>query len=133
MCEGRTLRYVHHMEHTDYPETLGVGSVCAGHMEEDLAGARAREDAMASRSGKRRRWLSRRWRISGKGNEWLQADGYRVTIYQRAGSWAAAVSSLTDDFVKHSRRRYSSSDEAKLAAFDVITQRLALRSSLGAA
>lgn len=45
MCEARLVRFVHVMEHRGYDEVLRVGCVCAGHMEEDLAGARNREAA----------------------------------------------------------------------------------------
>lgn len=43
MCESQTIRYVHHMEHPDYPGSLAVGCVCAGHMEGSLAAVRDRE------------------------------------------------------------------------------------------
>ena len=33
MCETQSIRYVHHMEHHDYPDVLGVGRVCAEKME----------------------------------------------------------------------------------------------------
>ena len=45
MCEIQDVRYVHVMEHANYAETLRVGCICAGHMEENLVGARLREDA----------------------------------------------------------------------------------------
>ena len=43
MCETQEIRYVHYMEHSHYPDQLGVGCVCAGHMEEDYEGARRRD------------------------------------------------------------------------------------------
>ena len=57
MCESQTIRYVHHMEHSQYPDVLQVGCVCAENMEGDVASARTREASMQSRSGKRKRWL----------------------------------------------------------------------------
>lgn len=125
MCELQTIRYVHHMEHPNYPEILEVGCVCAGHMEGDVAAARTRESSMKSRAGKRKRWLSRKWRISAKGNPWIKADGYRVTVYRRGSGWAATVSSEDNSLVQHSRRNYKTEDQAKLAAFDHITRLLA--------
>src|SRR5262249_44444099 len=44
MCEVQLIRYVHEMRHPDYPDALNVGCICAGHMEEDLVGAREREE-----------------------------------------------------------------------------------------
>ena len=72
MCEAREVRYVHTMEHPDYAEALRVGCICAGHMEEeDLVGARAREDAFKAGRSRRARWLAREWRTSRAGNEYL--------------------------------------------------------------
>src|SRR5665647_1546165 len=74
MCESQIIRHVHFMEHPDNPEVLEVGCICAGHMEGDLVAAERREAGMRSRAGKRSRWLSRKWRVSAKGNDWLTAD-----------------------------------------------------------
>lgn len=125
MCESQTIRYVHHMKHPNYPEILEVGCICAGHMEGDVTAARTREASMRSRAGKRKRWLSRRWKISTKGNPWIKADGFRVTVYPRGGGWGTTISSEDDKLVQHSRRYYHTEDQAKLAAFDQITRLLA--------
>jgi hypothetical protein len=123
MCESTEIRYAHHMRHPGFTEVLVVGCVCAGDMEGNLAVARERDRRMANRSLRRRRWLTRQWSRSAKGNEWLHADGFRITIYQKHGSWAATVASEEDgEFVRHSQRPYPSADAAKLAAFDVITR-----------
>lgn len=124
MCESQTIRYVHHMEHPDYPEVLQVGCVCAGHMEGDLAASRAREASMKSRAAKRKRWTTRAWKVSAKGNPNIKADGYRVTVYQRGGGWACTVAALDNSNVQHSRRNFKTINEAKLAAFDHITKLL---------
>jgi len=120
MCETQSIRYVHYMEHPSYPKVLKVGCVCAGNMEGNRAAADGREAEMRSRAGKRTRWLSRRWRVSEKGNHWIRADGYRVTVYKRGAGWAATVSDVNDSFVEHSRTHYATRDLAKLAAFDFI-------------
>jgi len=85
---------------------------------------------MVSRAGKRRRWLTRKWRVSVKGNEWIQADGYRVTVYPKADAWGVTVGRADDSFVQHGRRRYATSDKAKLAGFDFVTRLLAKREAL---
>jgi hypothetical protein len=122
MCEAQLIRFVHYMEHPEYGETLACGCVCAGHMEQDLAAARGRDETMRSRAGKRMRWLTRSWKISAKGNDWLQADGFRITIFKRNGGWAAAVVAVDRPLKYFSRRSYPSGDQAKLAAFDLLTQ-----------
>ncbi len=125
MCESQEVRYVHHMSHEDYPEQLRVGCVCAGHMEEDLTAAKRRVTSMKSRAGKRNRWVSRRWKLSAKGNHWLEADGFRVTVYRKQSGWGATIVEVAGSFEKHSQRFYATEHQAMLAAFDVISKLLA--------
>jgi hypothetical protein len=124
MCESQTIRYVHHMQHPDYPQVLQVGCVCAGHMEGSLSASGAREASMKSRAGKRSRWLSRRWKCSAKGNPHLKAEGYRVTVYPRGQGWAFTLAPVDGSAVLHARRNYQDMFVAKLAAFDSITRLL---------
>jgi hypothetical protein len=125
MCETTQIRYVHYMEHADYPDALQVGCICAGHMQQDLAAARAREASMKSRASKRKRWLSRTWRMSAKGNPTVKADGYRVTVYARGAGFGATIAPLDNSPVIHARKNYPTEEQAKLAAFDHITRLLA--------
>jgi len=122
MCESSSVRFVHFMSHQHYPDVLEVGCVCAGHMEENHAAARGRDSRMQARATRRMRWLRRRWRTSARGNEWLRSDGYRVTIQQRADGWAVSLAREDTNDVFHGRRRFRTSDAAKLAAFDAITR-----------
>lgn len=122
MCESQTIRYVHHMEHPEYPDVLQVGCVCAGHMEGNLAASRAREASMKGRAAKRKRWTTRAWKVSVKGNPHITADGYRITVYPRGSGWACTVAALDNSTVQHSRRQFKTINEAKLAAFDHITK-----------
>ena len=125
MCESQEIRYVHYMQHPAYSDVLGVGCVCGGHMEGDLTASRHRESGMKSRSAKRSRWLGRAWKRSQNGNPYIVADGYRITVYPRGGGWACTVAAQDDSVLIHSRRNYPNSNAAALAAFDVITRRLA--------
>jgi len=124
ICESQTIRYVHHMAHPEYPDVLHVGCVCAGHMEGDLAASRDREVSMKSRATKRKRWTTRAWKISAKGNPHITAVGYRITGYKRRGDWAFTVAALDDSNVHHSRRNFKTINEAKFSAFDCITKLL---------
>lgn len=121
MCESQTIRYAHHMTHPRFEGELVVGCVCAGNMEGNLAAAEARDKKMRSRVGKRKRWLTRRWNVSKKGNDWITADGFRIAIYPRSRAWGALVASQTGTYEQHIRRRFSTPEQAKLAAFDLIT------------
>lgn len=79
---------------------------------------------MKSRSAKRKRWLSRTWKLSAKGNPYITADSYRIIVYQRGTGWACTIASVDQSSVQHSRRDFKTVAEAKLAAFDHITRLL---------
>jgi hypothetical protein len=64
-----------------------------------------------------------------KGNEWIRAEGYRVTVYRKGNQWAATVASEDDKFVHHGRRAFRTSNEVKLAAFDFISRLLASKTA----
>ena len=119
MCEVTEVRYVHVMEHLDY-QTLRVGCICAGHMEEDLVGARKREEAFKASRVRRARWLTREWRVSGSGNEYLNADGFNVVVYPVKGGFGARVLHRETEWSRFSKRVYPTMERAKLAAFDAM-------------
>ena len=116
MCEKIYIRYIHLMEHSDYDESLNVGCICAGHMEQDPARADRRERDFKLLQSRRLRWLVRDWRRSRQGNEYLNADGFNVVIYRKDDHWGARVLSIFSGRERVSQRRYETSDAAKMAA-----------------
>lgn len=120
MCETQEIRYVHHMQHPGYPEVLGCGCVCTGHMESDYEGARQREKVLRNASARRRKWPTRDWRVSRNGNPFLNADGYNVVVYPAGHGWGFRVSNRSTDKNLVSRRVLASMDAAKLRAFDAV-------------
>lgn len=120
MCERMEIRYVHYMEHPDYPGHLGCGCVCAGHMEEDYDRARDREKALRNAAARRNRWLSRNWRTSAKGNDYLNVDGYNVVVFHHVSGWSYFVKNVATGTTFKPRRPFPASDNAKLAAFDTM-------------
>lgn len=121
MCETQEIRYVHHMKHPDLPETLGVGCVCAEHMEEDYEAPRRRERQLRNSAQRKRRWLSRKWRISAKGNSYLNVDGINITIFRKQdGTWGGRLSDRRTNMTVSSKGVYHDEDQAKLAAFDAM-------------
>ena len=116
MCETQAIRYVHYLEHPDYPDVLGVGSVCAENMEEDYTAARERETKARSLADRRARWLKAVWRTSHKGNPFINRRGFNIVVYSRH-EWAYTV---TEGESGRSSRGagYATVDEAKLAAFE---------------
>lgn len=125
MCETQEIRYVHYMSHQNYPGQLGCGCVCAGRMEENYDGARQREKVLRNAAGRKRRWLNRDWRLSDKGNSYINTDGYHVVIFptglnNNRQSWGFRVTNRRTDDTLASRKLYPTEDAAKLRAFDAI-------------
>lgn len=118
MCEDKKIRYVHLMEHPNYPEALECGCVCAGEMEEDYSGAQKREADVKNAARRRSRWLARKWKISQSGNHYVKTDGFHIVVFQKSGAWSGTITNLSTDKVTQSRRRYATQDRAKLATFD---------------
>ena len=116
MCETTPIRYVHHMEHPDYGAVLGVGSVCAGNMEEDYAAAQERERKAQSMAGRRTRWMNGGWRTSANGNLFRNKNGFNIVVSGKFGGWSYRIKELEGER-SWSRRGFASEDAAKLAAF----------------
>jgi hypothetical protein len=117
MCEVTEIRFVHYMSHTGYDD-LAVGCICAGHMEQDTAAAKARERHLVNAARRRARWISRAWRTSGKGNEYLNTDGFNVVVFPKQGGWSSVIKHIASGETIFAKRNYPSVDGAKLAGFD---------------
>lgn len=128
MCETTSVRYVHTMEHDDYPTELYVGCVCAGNMEQDPVGARKRESEFIRerrRTKRRQKKLEaelNRGRISKRNNWYVKtSDGFFVVVYERRpGLWGARVTG-PHGFERNSRLPYATQDAAREAAKRIVT------------
>jgi hypothetical protein len=142
MCEVMAIRYVHHMEHPDYPDMLGCGCVCAGNMEQDLAGARLRERNFRARQRRQAaidrnrqeptphkivRWdgqvddvdiVDQPWAISERGNPYRVFGDYHLVVYPFGSGWQAQIKHLATARVVRSGRTYPTCEAAKSAALD---------------
>jgi hypothetical protein len=121
MCGNESLRFVHSMEHDDYDGRIEAGCVCAEKMCEGYDG-KARENRLVNRAKRKSNWLKRKWRRSHKGNQFLNIDGRNVGVHPdkfKLGRWGWRIGR---DF---SRERYDTDEQAKLALFDELADRLA--------
>jgi hypothetical protein len=119
MCGREEVRYIHHMSHPDYPVGLDVGCVCADKMEDDRVAPRLRERVLRNAATRRKRWLSRAWRISRQGNEYINTDGFNISVFPKVGGgWGGKIEERATGRSVFNRRHYRTSDEAKLGAFD---------------
>jgi hypothetical protein len=129
MCEVQHIRYVHTMTHPDYVTELNVGCVCAEKMEDDYVGPRLREKALRSAAGRKKRWLTRKWQRSARGNAYINTDGFNITVYSnRDGTWGGRILERASGRSLPSKKRYPTEDAAKLAAFDAMVLLKAKRS-----
>ena len=115
MCGNERIRYVHVMSHPEYPKPLNVGCVCAEKMSNDYLGPKKKEKVLRNKASRRSRWLTRKWRLSAKGNDFLNVDGYNIVIYPNKfmpGKWSFGIDG------KFSRNNFESKDKAKIAAFN---------------
>jgi len=115
------IRYVHRMSHGSYPDELGCGCICAGHMEENRANAQARERFMTNVGGRRNNWLTRAWRTSRKGNSFLNTDGCNIVVFESGSGWGYNIEhEETERTFK--RAGFRAQRDAKLAAFDKLIE-----------
>ncbi len=115
MCCNERIRFVHVMKHSAYPAKIKVGCVCAEKMSDDYVTPKTRERKLKNRAARRAKWLTRKWRVSSKGNDCLTIDGYNLVVFPdrfKSGLWKYSID------MKFSRRRYRTKNEAKLALFD---------------
>jgi len=122
MCEVMVIRYVHYMEHPDYPKALGCGCICAGHMENDYVNAQERERWMHNVNARRKNWLTRAWRTSRNGNDYINTDGYNIVVFQRGAGWRFRIQRDGTDYAVSADRGFRAQKDAKLAAFDALVQ-----------
>ena len=61
VCGCPRVRFVHEMQHKDYPLTLYVGCICAGVIEGDVLAAAERENVLRKRAERRKYFLKKTW------------------------------------------------------------------------
>lgn len=105
------------MQNAAYTGLMGVGCICAGKMTQNPDQAKQLEKDARARSVRRETWLKRVWRVSRKGNEYLNMDGCNIGVHQnRDGSWGWRVES------RFSPGSYQTMRQAKLALFEAMNQ-----------
>lgn len=101
------------MAHNDVDGPYRVGCVCAEKMSSDYDGPRRREARLRNRAIRRSRWLGRKWRVSAKGNPFLNVDGHNLGVHKtKTGPWGYRIGT------QFGQRTYATVDAAKLALFD---------------
>lgn len=86
LCDCSQVRFVHVMRHDEYFETVSVGCICAGIMEDDILAARERERLMKNRANRKRNFPRRQWRKNWYGNYQPTYQGRKVFINNKGGN-----------------------------------------------
>jgi hypothetical protein len=121
-CGNDVLRFLHTLEHPDWPEQMVVGCICASRMCEGYDG-RGRETELKNLAIRRSRWLTRNWRESRKGNEFLNLKGYNLGVFpdsRHPGKWNWWI--IKGNYKRYGDGPYPSSDHAKMRLFDYLTK-----------
>lgn len=120
MCERQEIRYVHFMEHPDHAP-LACGCICAGHMEENLIRAKARETKVKAVTHRRSRWLDLKgWYRSRHGNLTIHMNGFTIVVFPKGEGWGGLIEHVRTQRKRFARRTYPTRQAAQLAAFDAM-------------
>ena len=117
LCGCSKVRYVHVMDNDLYFETVRVGCICAGCMEDDIFGAKERERLMRNRSKRRKNFLKRKWDEKGKGVWERSYKNQELMILEHSGSFSVHVGSKVT--LKYKGRPINNLLSAMYAAFDL--------------
>lgn len=122
-CEfcGHRIRWIHVLEHDDYPRNLEAGCCCAARYCFDYDAEGAEREAK-NRAGRMRRFVDqRRWKPSQSNPENIcrfvrLGDGQRtrLTIYMKEGRYGIYLEG------SNHWNRYDTQAEAKVMAFELV-------------
>ncbi len=113
MCGKERIRYVHVVSHPDYGEELLVGCQCAEKLTEDYINPKLKEKELRNKTNRRTNFFKRKWKISAKGNQYLNIDGHHILIMENRLTHKFIVK--IDDNWGH--KYFDTPEQAKTAAF----------------
>lgn len=116
MCGYQIIRYVHIMEHPNFPRKIGAGCICAGRMEGDVERAKERESVFKNRLSRKETFLSMKLKRSKNGNEYFKYKGEIVTVLPdrfKKGQYKAVYGG-------NYTNSYSKKEDALLEVFEMI-------------
>ena len=123
MCGYQIIRYVHVMNHPEFPGDIRAGRVCAGRMAGNPEEALKREQDHINMQKRRSYFIQRKWKKSKKGNMYLNFMDINIVLVPdkyHEGFWKYMI----DGKISHA---YISIEEAKLGAFDAVAKQRGLR------
>lgn len=124
MCLAAKIRFVHYMRHPHISETLKVGHVCAGKMENDAPQAKKRDVALRNRSARMHKWLTATWAQTKKGDDKRDKGDYAFVIHKEKNSWRFSVRLKSYGIFFKTPNKYLTSKAAKKASFLWLEEKL---------
>jgi hypothetical protein len=125
MCGKDHIRYVHRMGHEKYHKDLDVGCICSERMSGDTVNPKRREATFRKRIGRRKTWLTRKWKVSKKGTSYLNVEGFNLGIFQgKFGKWNYWIKKIGGTDSDFGKVWYRDEGTAKLALFDALWELL---------
>lgn len=113
MCGHEKIRYVHVVTHHDHSNKLLVGCQCAERLTEDYINPQRIEKELRNKYSRLIRFIKRPWKISDKGNEYLNIGDHHILIREDKQSHIFTVK--IDDI--WGQKQFKTSEQAKTAAF----------------
>lgn len=113
MCGNEKIRYVHIVEHDKVDEIFRVGCICAEKMTNDYLNPVRRERELKNRSSRLTKWKNKDWKLSKKGNYFLDFDHRHLLIYKDRCTHKYKVK-IGEIFGK---KTYDTVEKAKIAIF----------------
>jgi len=121
-CGKDHVRFIHIMEHPEYPKSLRVGSVCAEHLEDNSDAPNERERKIISRQKLKMNFPSKDWKYNKNGNLYLIYNGKFITIMKSKNN-SSEYGIMYDGkyYSEYNGKKFKNLTEAKLAAFEIVT------------
>ncbi|MFI3253658.1 MAG: hypothetical protein R3Y63_04860 [Eubacteriales bacterium] len=85
LCGCEKVRFIHVMEHRDYPDQLSVGCICAGTMEGNLLAAKERDKKMKNRAKRKENFQNHIWKKERNGIHTRTYQGKKLAICANKG------------------------------------------------
>jgi hypothetical protein len=123
-CGQEQIRFVHTLQHVDYPNEIRVGCICSCDLTDDYEGPVRLERILRNGAARRARFPSRRgWRSNQYGGRTIKLDGFLVTVGMKQGKHRVWINS------KEGRLFYDTPKAAMLQAFDHVQHAISKRRS----
>lgn len=118
MCEQQLIRYVHLMEHPEYPHILRVGCVCAENMSDDYKQPKSLERKAKNRNRYIRDWMEVKWLIDRSGQHFCRKGNrkFGVTLQEGKSDCRYRIFALPSKKLLATERGFDTLDDAKLGS-----------------